>query len=306
MVTWIVVARGALFLLHGSSFFLCTVGNVLWTPVKSAEGAVREKAAERWGRWVVGLTAALMHLTVFSLGLLVIYIGLMLWGGYETIAGWVAILVLPMQSIVGILFWGLSWRDPWLLLPRANFGKGGEKFVRAITSMMPPSPEDTMSLFMWMLMQQQHTLASAHMWLEISARVVVPLPELPWQTEVVSFLAVGSVYLGINLAAWTVRGPDHPPYPIQLKVSKHGTLYAIMTFYLGCVLLGIATIAIRRLAPAMAPIAALAVTTALVHWPKAQALHVQQMIDQGCHKVDGITADGHQASEAGHDPCTLR
>ena len=214
---------------------------------------------------------------------------------------------------------------------------------------MPPSPEDTMSLFMWMLMQQQHTLASAHMWLEISARVVVPLPELPWQTEVVSFLAVGSVYLGINLAAWTVpirvrpwdqpgsmdgplplapcrtatpspvarlgvslmcpsqvRGPDHPPYPIQLKVSKHGTLYAIMTFYLGCVLLGIATIAIRRLAPAMAPIAALAVTTALVHWPKAQALHVQQMIDQGCHKVDGITADGHQASEAGHDPCTLR
>ena len=45
MVTWIVVARGALFLLHGSSFFLCTVGNVLWTPVKSAEGAVREKAA---------------------------------------------------------------------------------------------------------------------------------------------------------------------------------------------------------------------------------------------------------------------
>ena len=36
-----------------------------------------------------------MHLTVFSLGLLVIYIGLMLWGGYETIAGWVAILVRP-------------------------------------------------------------------------------------------------------------------------------------------------------------------------------------------------------------------
>ena len=76
--------------------------------------------------------------------------------------------------------------------------------MHAITRMMPPSPEDTMPIFMWMLMQQQRTIASAHMWLEISARVVVPLPELPWQTEVVSFLAVGSVYLEINLAARAV------------------------------------------------------------------------------------------------------
>ena len=47
IAAWIVVARGALSLLRGSSFFLCTVGNVLWTraPVKSEEGAVRENSA---------------------------------------------------------------------------------------------------------------------------------------------------------------------------------------------------------------------------------------------------------------------
>ena len=133
-------ARLLLLGVHGASFALCTVGTALASPstLHPAERRLRAGAAERWGALAGGVAAALQHLTVCSLGLLVLYLGARLRythhhrrltlaaaglvaGGREQSAALLAVLVMPLQTIVGVLYWGFVLYDPWTLFPRDTF-----------------------------------------------------------------------------------------------------------------------------------------------------------------------------------------
>ena len=55
-------------------------------------------------------------------------------GGREQSAALLAVLVMPLQTIVGVLYWGFVLYDPWTLFPRDTFPrdqKVAEAVIRA-------------------------------------------------------------------------------------------------------------------------------------------------------------------------------
>ena len=42
-------------------------------------------------------------------------------GGREQVAAELAVVVMPLQTIVGVLYWGFVLYDPWTLFPRDTF-----------------------------------------------------------------------------------------------------------------------------------------------------------------------------------------
>ena len=96
-------------------------------------------------------------------------------------------------------------------------------------------------LFFWGLMQQQHTLAPLHLWVEAwLGAIPSPAAPLPLLSECAAVAAAGMVYLGWNMLCWHVR--QCPPYPVQASVAQR-PLSMRLAFYCGCMLVLLAATA---------------------------------------------------------------
>merc|ERR1712195_220647 len=111
---WTHTLRVVALLFHGLSFFLCSVLLAASRAPNVIERNLRARAKQRWGGLISGLVVALQHLTICSLGGLVTYLVLVLWG-HEHRAAQLLPVLMPLQTLVGILFWSLALYDPWLL-----------------------------------------------------------------------------------------------------------------------------------------------------------------------------------------------
>jgi hypothetical protein len=213
-------ARMALLVVHGLSFFLCTVLMPLSTPPSKAERDLRASTRQRWGAGLEWLIVALQHLTVCSLGLLVVYLILMVTGGAgaDAAAAQLVAVLMPLQTVVGVLYWSLVLHDPWLLFPRENFPQQPEvaaDVIRRLTRV--PTLRNPQLLFFWMLMHEQHTLAPAHLWLEAGAGLL-PKPASSVMSECACATIVGFSYLAWNFSCWHMRGVA--PYPGTIRRNR--------------------------------------------------------------------------------------
>jgi hypothetical protein len=219
--------RVAALALHGLCYLLVTVGTVM-APANQAERELRRKTAKTWGKPISNLVVTSQHLTVCSLGALVLYLSLVCWDSQSEVAGALVAVLMPMQTVVGVLYWGLVLWDPWLLFPRETFppeDKVAEAVIRRVTRV--PKLDHPELAFFWSLMQQQHTLAPLHLWLEHWAGVLpasaASSPGL-LRYELGLVAAVGIAYIVWNFFCWRVRGA--PAYPVQTSAG--------LAFYLGC------------------------------------------------------------------------
>jgi hypothetical protein len=214
-------ARLAALAVHGLSFALCALGAALSESPHKSERERRAVSARTWGRLVASCVVAMQHLTVCSLGLLVLYLALVCVDPESETAGALAAVLMPLQTVVGVLYWALALYDPWLLFPREQFPeeqKLADAVLRRITRV--PALGNPGLLFMWALMQQQHTFAPLHLWVEAYTGVLpasaLALPGSPVHECAVT-AAVGLGYLAWNMLCWQVRGV--PPYPVQKQVG---------------------------------------------------------------------------------------
>ena len=53
-------------------------------------------------------------------------------GGWAGLAGRLAVVAMPLETVVGVLFWVFAVSDPWLLFPREDFPKD-DKVANAVT-----------------------------------------------------------------------------------------------------------------------------------------------------------------------------
>ena len=111
--------RVAALALHGLCYLLVTVGTVM-APANQAERELRRKTAKTWGKPISNLVVTSQHLTVCSLGALVLYLSLVCRDSQSEAAGALVAVLMPMQTVVGVLYWGLVLWDPWLLFPRGR------------------------------------------------------------------------------------------------------------------------------------------------------------------------------------------
>jgi hypothetical protein len=128
--------RGVALALHGASYLLVTVGTVYSPATHRLESEIRARASQRWGGLVAGVVLASQHLTVCSLGALVLYLSMVCWDAQSQMAGALVVVLLPMQTVVGVLYWTLALWDPWLLFPRDTFppdDKLAQAVIRRIT-----------------------------------------------------------------------------------------------------------------------------------------------------------------------------
>lgn len=101
---YVAVVRTALLLLHALSFYFCTVVATCAAPPSENERKIRDRARLRFGSALEATTKALQHLTVCSNGMLCGYLVLAL-GGWDGPAAAVAVVVMPLETVVGVLFW---------------------------------------------------------------------------------------------------------------------------------------------------------------------------------------------------------
>jgi hypothetical protein len=209
--------RLAALAIHGLSFGLCTLGAALREHPLKSERERRAACARNWGRLLSSCAVAMQHLTVCSLGLLVLYLVLVCIDPESVAGGALVAVVMPLQTVVGVLFWSLALHDPWLLFPREQFPeeqKLADAAARHITRV--PTLRKPGLLCVWALMQQQHTFAPLHLWVEayngmLPASAVALPGRLVHEGAVTA--AVGLGYLAWNMLCWRIRGV--PAYPVQ-------------------------------------------------------------------------------------------
>jgi hypothetical protein len=216
---------------HTLNFLMCSLGNAVSTPMHAGERQLRAKVREKWGFAVDWATTGLQHLTICSLGLLVVYLLLRLQGDVQS-AAMLAVVVLPLQTMVGILYWSLALYDPFLLFPRGNFPKEQDKADSILRQIIVfPSFQQPGLVFFWLLMHMQHTVAPCHLWIEVFLGEL-PTSGLSLGGEVLMALSAGLAYLLFNMFCWRVRGIPAYPFQARLALPEQSTLQA--AFYAGC------------------------------------------------------------------------
>jgi len=151
--------------------------------------------------------------------MLVVYLALVLVGATEK-AAMLVVVLMPLQGLVGVLYWTFALYDPWLLIPRDEFPEDQEKADRIIRQFVigPTSLKHPDIIFMWLMMQLQHTVAPAHLFVEAAYGVLPGKPyAIPMATECATTLGVAVVYLIWNFFTWYARGKA--AYPIQQLAS---------------------------------------------------------------------------------------
>ena len=213
---------------HTANFLMCSLGNALGTPMHKSERQLRAAVRERWGSVVDGVTTGLQHLTICSLGLLCVYLFLREMGYVET-AAVLAVIVLPLQTMVGVLYWSLVLYNPYLLFPRSNFPKDDQEADRVVRQFtIFPTWGQPALVFFFILMHLQHTVAPGHLWAEVYLGALPP-SGLTRATEVSMALVAAAAYLGLNLFCWRVRGI--PAYPFQAALASPGNEKLQLGFY---------------------------------------------------------------------------
>ena len=197
------------------------------------------------------LTSTLCHLTVCSQGLLATYLVLVQTGAVEA-AAMMAVIVMPLEGLVGVLYWTIVLYDPWWLFPRDEFPKDQQKADRIIRQVVfgPTNFKHPELIVFWLFMHLQHTVAPLHLFVE-AAYGVVPGKPYSITTECGAAVAAGLVYLIWNLFTWHARGIA--PYPIQHKVATSWS--SKLLFYGGCAIVVVMLSAMSVIVRSTDPIA---------------------------------------------------
>lgn len=215
---WVWVTRTALLVTHGANVGLIIAGR----PAESNPLAAKQRklAQQRVGPVLEHLAATLCHFTLWMQIKLVVYLALVLVGAVQK-AAMLVVVLMPLQGLVGVLYWTFALYDPWLLIPRDEFPEDQGKADRIVRQFVigPTNLKHPDMIFIWLMMHLQHTVAPAHLFVEAAYGV---LPgnsySISMATECATTLGVAVAYLMWNFFTWYARGKA--AYPIQQLVSR--------------------------------------------------------------------------------------